>query len=144
MSVLSMVEMEMGPVLDIAPLILEVTMAIPDPSAMHPGAGICAHMSDIVQCYFKKKRVTATPVPIPAPTLGPSTTSGVRHAHMIMTPVKPVGWGKSMSCPKVSKPAATNVLAVLVPPASLTPAPVSSSTQYPPTVSATVHTAQYY
>ncbi len=54
-SVLSVVEMEMGPVLDIAPLDPEVMMAILDPSISHPSVGISLCVSDIMQQYVEGK-----------------------------------------------------------------------------------------
>ena len=112
-------------------------MAIPDPSAMQPGAGISACMSEIVQCYVEEKWATAIsapiPAPIPAPTPGSSAVS-VRCAQMITTLVKPKGQGAS--CSKAAKPAAA-----LASPATPLIAPVSSCVQCPPTVSAAVCTA---
>ena len=85
MSASSMVDMEMGPVLDIAPLDPQVMMAIKDPSEVQTGAGISVCMSDIVQHYVKEKQASAIsapiPAPIPAPTPGPSAVSGVRLAQ---------------------------------------------------------------
>ncbi len=140
----SAVEMDLGPVLDIAPLNLEVMMAIVDPSILHPSAGISPCVSDIMQQYIKGKQAAAVPAPILASTPGPST-SGVRHARMITTPVKPAGWGKatSHSKAKVSK-SSVAVPAILTLPVPLAPAPAPSGAQHPPAVSAAVCTAQYF
>ncbi len=121
--------MEIGPVPNIVPLDLEVMMAILDPSILHPGAGISLHMSNIVQQYVEGKRAAAVPVPVPASTPGPST-SGVRCARMITTPVKPVGWGKATthSGAKVSK-SSVAVPTVLTPSVSPASAPISSRAQ---------------
>ncbi len=109
-----------------------------------PSAGISPHVSDIVQQYIKGKQAAAVLVPIPAPTPGPST-SGVRCALMIMTPVKPAGWGKatSHSGVKVSK-SSVAVPAILTLPASPAPASAPSGALQPPAVSAAVCTAQYF
>ncbi len=140
----STVEIEMGLVLEIEPLNPEVTMAILDPSIACPGGGISVQVSDMVQHYVEGKQAAATPVPIPAPTPGPST-SGVRHAQMIMSPVKPVRWGKSTLHLKVKASKSTAAMpAVLALPVSPVPAPTLSGTQQPPAVSAAAHVAQYF